>query len=111
MAKKIEKKSKTTNKKGKTLPKKNKIKKPFIKKDELKLDLNYSKNYAKLNLNTKDQQGLMAFLMNIFKILGLSLSAAKIQTIRQRTRNTFIFQKNQALLEKQQELITSLISE
>ena len=49
--------------------------------------------------------------MNIFKILGLSLSAAKIQTIRQRTRNTFIFQKNQALLEKQQELITSLISE
>ena len=90
---------------------KNKIKKPIIKKDELKLDLNYSKNYAKLNLNTKDQQGLMAFLMNIFKILGLSLSAAKIQTIRQRTRNTFIFQKNQALLEKQQELITSLISE
>ncbi|WP_276883352.1 nucleotidyltransferase [Campylobacter cuniculorum] len=90
---------------------KNKIKKPIIKKDELKLDLNYSKNYAKLNLNTKDQQGLMAFLMNVFKILGLSLSAAKIQTIRQRTRNTFIFQKNQALLEKQQELITSLISE
>ncbi len=92
-------------------PLKNKIKKPIIKKDELKFDLNYSKNYAKLNLNTKDQQGLIAFLMNAFKKFGLSLSAAKIQTIRQRTRNTFIFQKNEALLDKEQELITSLISE
>jgi len=90
---------------------KKKIKKPVIKKDELKLDLAYSKIYAKLNLNTKDQQGLMAFLMSNFNAFGLSLCAAKIQTIRQRTRNTFIFQKNEALLRQHQELLKSLISE
>lgn len=89
----------------------NKIKKPIIKKDELKLDLNYSKIYAKLNLNTKDQQGLMAFVMDIFNVLGLNLSTAKIQTIRQRTRNTFIFQKDEAFLAKEKDLISSLISE
>lgn len=88
-----------------------KIKKPIIKKDELKLDLNYSKIYAKLSLNTKDQQGLMAYMMNIFNELGLVLSAAKIQTIRQRTRNIFIFQKNEKLEHSEQKLVNLLISE
>ncbi|WP_223810289.1 MULTISPECIES: nucleotidyltransferase [unclassified Campylobacter] len=90
---------------------KRKIKKPLIKKDELKFDLNYSKIYAKLNLNAKDQQGLVAFLMSNFNKFNLILCAAKIQTIRQRTRNTFIFQKNEALLNNANELINSLISE
>ena len=86
-----------------------KLKKPMIKKDELKFDLGYSKTYAKLNLNTKDQQGLMAFVMSVFDELDLTLSAAKIQTIRQRTRNTFYFEKTPNLDE--QRLIKSLASE
>lgn len=90
---------------------KRKMKKPIIRKDEVKLDLNYSKTYAKLNLNTKDQQGLMAFIMNIFRGYGLHLSTAKIQTIRQRTRNSFIFEKNEAILQNQDKIINSLISE
>ncbi|EAH7493110.1 nucleotidyltransferase [Campylobacter coli] len=88
-----------------------KIKKPIINKDELKLDLNYSKMYAKLGLNTKDQQGLMAYLMNVFNELELVLCAAKIQTIRQRTRNIFIFQKNEKLEHSEQKLVNLLISE
>ncbi|WP_270979864.1 nucleotidyltransferase [Campylobacter helveticus] len=94
-----------------TLENKRKPKKPTIKKDEVKFDLNYSKIYAKLNLNTKDQQGLMAFIMNIFRAYDLHLSTAKIQTIRQRTRNSFIFEKNEALLQNQNKIINSLISE
>lgn len=93
----------------KNLHAKNKLKKPLIKKDELKLDLGYSKTYAKLNLNTKDQQGLMAFVMSVFNELNLVLSAAKIQTIRQRTRNTFYLQKTPNLDE--QKLVKSLTSE
>lgn len=88
-----------------------KIKKPIIKKDELKLDLNYSKIYAKLSLNTKDQQGLMAYIMSIFNEFELILCTAKIQTIRQRTRNTFIFQKNESLEKNEKKLLNSLISE
>lgn len=88
---------------------KNKLKKPMIKKDELKLDLGYSKTYARLNLNTKDQQGLMAFVINVFNELKLVLSAAKIQTIRQRTRNTFYLQKTPNLNEES--LVKSLTSE
>lgn len=87
----------------------NKLKKPVIKKDELKFDLAYSKTYAKLNLNARDQQGLMAFVMSVFDELNLTLSAAKIQTIRARTRNTFYLKKTANLDE--QRLINSLKSE
>ncbi|QOW63548.1 nucleotidyltransferase [Campylobacter hepaticus] len=88
-----------------------KIKKPIIKKDELKLDLTYAKNYVKLGLNTKDQQGLMAYLMDTFNEFKLVLCTAKIQTIRQRTRNIFIFQKDENLMQNEQKLINFLISE
>lgn len=86
-------------------------KKPTIKKDELKFDLAYSKNYVKLNLNSKDTKGLMAFVMDIFANFGIILSEARIKTVRQRTRNTFIFEKNELFLQKKDEFIKSLTSE
>ncbi len=87
------------------------LKKPNIKKDELKFDLNYSKSYAKLNLNSKDTKGFMAFVMDLFTKFDIRLSEARIQTVRKRTRNTFIFEKNELFLEKKDELIRSLTSE
>ena len=90
---------------------KNEVKKPMIKKDELKFVPEYSKNYVKLSLNTKDSKGLMAFVMSVFAKFNLKLSAAKIQTVRQRTRNTFIFEKTDKLLDFKQELINSLTME
>ncbi|MCX2683173.1 nucleotidyltransferase [Campylobacter sp. MIT 21-1685] len=91
------------------LPKK--IQKPYIKKDELKFNKEYSKIYAKLGLNTKDQQGLMAFVMSVFEKLGLNLCTAKIQTIRNRTRNIFIFEKNENMQNLEKKLLDALISE
>ena len=80
----------------------------IIKKEELKLDLKYSKKYAKLHLNTKDQKGLMAYIMYIFDSLNIILSGAKIATIRQRTRNIFYIEK--ASIIDEDKLIKSLIS-
>ncbi|HEF7937205.1 TPA: hypothetical protein SBB55_001518, partial [Campylobacter jejuni] len=51
------------------------------------------------------------YLMNVFNELELVLCAAKIQTIRQRTRNIFIFQKNEKLEHSEQKLVNLLISE
>lgn len=88
-----------------------KVKKPNIKKDELKLDMDYSKNYAKINLNTKDQKGLMAYVMEVLTNYDVILSAAKIQTIRERTRNVLILHKNESLQNYKEKILKSLISE
>ncbi|CAM4069142.1 nucleotidyltransferase [Campylobacter armoricus] len=88
-----------------------KAKKPNIKKDELKLDMNYSKNYAKITLNTKDQKGLMAYVMDVLVRYDIILSAAKIQTIKERTRNVLILHKNKSLQDHKDQILKSLISE
>ncbi|HEC1763196.1 TPA: nucleotidyltransferase, partial [Campylobacter lari] len=88
-----------------------KAKKPNIKKDELKLDMNYSKNYAKITLNTKDQKGLMAYVMDVLVRYDIILSAAKIQTIKERTRNVLILHKNESLQDHKDQILKSLISE
>ncbi|HEC1748356.1 TPA: nucleotidyltransferase, partial [Campylobacter lari] len=88
-----------------------KAKKPNIKKDELKLDMNYSKSYAKITLNTKDQKGLMAYVMDVLARYDIILSAAKIQTIKERTRNVLILHKNESLQDHKDQILKSLISE
>lgn len=88
-----------------------KAKKPNIKKDELKLDMNYSKSYAKITLNTKDQKGLMAYVMDVLVRYDIILSAAKIQTIKERTRNVLILHKNESLQDHKDQILKSLISE
>ncbi|MBF7046608.1 nucleotidyltransferase, partial [Campylobacter volucris] len=88
-----------------------KLKKPNIKKDELKLDMDYSKNYAKITLNTKDQKGLMAYVMSVLANYDIVLSAAKIQTIKERTRNVLILHKNENLHDYKEKILKSLISE
>lgn len=88
-----------------------KLKKPNIKKDELKLDMDYSKNYAKITLNTKDQKGLMAYVVSVLANYDIVLSAAKIQTIKERTRNVLILHKNENLHDYKEKILKSLISE
>lgn len=88
-----------------------KNKKPCIKKDELKFDTEYSKNYAKMTLNTKDQKGLMAYVMDVLANYSVVLNAAKIQTIRERTRNILILQKDENLQNNKEKILKSLVSE
>jgi [protein-PII] uridylyltransferase len=52
------------------------IKKPIIKIDELKIDCEHSKDYATMNLNTKDQKGLIAFIIQVFDQEGVDITSA-----------------------------------
>jgi len=67
---------------------------PSIKRDEIKIDCNHSQNYASMLLNTKDQKGLLAYIIDIFDALGIDIATAKIHTIKNRTRDMFLIEKN-----------------
>lgn len=75
------------------------IDKPQILPSELNFDLEHSKTYAKLNINTKDQRGLMAYVMSVFGKYNIKITSARIQTIKNRTRNLFLIQKSVRLSE------------
>lgn len=87
------------------------IVKPVILKEELVFDTNHSKDYAKLSINAKDQRGFMAYVMGVLENLDIKITSARIQTIKNRTRNLFLIEKSQKLYAKESEILNLLISE
>ncbi|MDR2081278.1 MAG: HD domain-containing protein [Campylobacteraceae bacterium] len=90
------------------MDKKARIKKPVILKGEIKLDCVHSKSLAKITLNAKDQQGLMAYIISLFDEYGIDIASAKIQTIKQRARNLFLIEKDDKVCDNAKKVIELL---
>ncbi|NPA81181.1 MAG: HD domain-containing protein [Epsilonproteobacteria bacterium] len=71
-----------------------KYNKPCIYRNEISINCNHSESYAEMKLNTKDQKGLMAYLIAVFDDIGIDIASAKIQTIKKKASNLFILEKN-----------------
>ncbi|WP_233144461.1 HD domain-containing protein [Campylobacter pinnipediorum] len=84
---------------------------PIIYKDEISFDLNHSDEYAKLNINAKDQRGLMAYVMSVFYDMSFKITSAKVQTIKNKTRNLFLISKDDELNANYEKILNLLISE
>ncbi|MEA3419056.1 MAG: HD domain-containing protein [Campylobacterota bacterium] len=67
---------------------------PVIKEEELTIDCNYSRSYARMELHTKDQKGLIAYIMTLFDELNIDIASAKIHTQKNRVRDLFLIEKN-----------------
>jgi [protein-PII] uridylyltransferase len=71
-----------------------KLKKPEIKEGEISIDCEHSKEYATMKLKTKDQSGLLAYLIDMFDRLGIDIATAKIHTLKGRVNDLFLIEKN-----------------
>ncbi len=58
-----------------------------------------------MNINAKDQRGLMAYILGVFELFDIKVANARIQTIKNRTRNLFLIQKNENLETKYSSII------
>ncbi len=76
------------------MSKKISYKTPTIYEKELQFDCNHSKTYAKMALRALDQKAIIAHIVSIFDHFGVDISTAKIQTIKNRTHNLFLIEKN-----------------
>jgi [protein-PII] uridylyltransferase len=47
-----------------------------------------------MKINTKNQKGLLAYIANLFDELGVDIESAKLHGTKNRTRDTFLIQKN-----------------
>lgn len=81
------------------------LKKPIILKGEIDIDCDHSKSYALMHINTKNQNGLMAYVMSIFDEQGIDIAMAKIQTIKNRTRNLLLIEKTVGLCKNDQNIL------
>lgn len=81
---------------------------PKIAAYEVSLDLNHSKNYAQVKLNTADQRGLMAYVLDIFARYDINVVSGRIQTIRGRTRNLFLLENSEILQKNYAKILSDL---
>lgn len=87
------------------MSKKTVLKKPTILKGEIDINCEHSKSYALMHVNTKNQHGLMAYMMSIFDEYGIDIAMAKIQTIKNRTRNLLLIEKTVDLCENKDKIL------
>jgi len=67
---------------------------PQIQKSELDIDCEHTKTHAIMYLNSQNQKGLLAFVIDMFDEMGIDIVTAKIHTLKNRTRDMFLIEKN-----------------
>lgn len=79
-----------------------------IKKNDITFDFEHSENYVKMSLNTKNQQGLLAFVIAVFDELGIDIASAKVSTIKAIAKDIFIIEKNDKIEAGYKKLVKEL---
>ena len=68
-----------------------------IKKDEILIDCEHSLTHAEINVQTSNQRGLLAYIMNVFEILNINIITAKIHSTKHKVRDSFLIEKQNNL--------------
>ncbi|MFA5454178.1 MAG: phosphohydrolase [Sulfurimonas sp.] len=70
-----------------------KLKDVTIHKDEISIDCEHSLTYAEVNVNTQNQKGLLAYIMECFEELKINIVTAKIHSTKHKVRDSFLIEK------------------
>ena len=64
-----------------------------IKKEEIIIDCEHSLTHAEVNINTSNQRGLLAYIMDSFEQLNINIITAKIHSTKHKVRDSFLIGK------------------
>ena len=65
-----------------------------IYRNEVDIDCEHSQTYAIMHLKSKNQKGLLAYIIDMFDELGIDIVTAKVHTLKNRVRDMFLIEKN-----------------
>lgn len=69
------------------------LKSVTIKKEEISIDCDHSLTHAEININTSNQRGLLASMMDCFEELNINIITAKIHSTKHKVRDSFLIEK------------------
>ena len=81
------------------------IKKPIIKPNEIELDCDHSNTYAQLNIHTKNQRGLLAYIMDVFERNHINIASAKVDSTITKARDHFLIEKQNNLCDNADKIL------
>jgi len=70
-----------------------KLKNVEIKREEITMDCDHSMTHAEVLIHTKNQNGLLAYVMNCFEELHINIITAKIHSSKYKVRDSFLMDK------------------
>ncbi len=79
-----------------------------IKKSEIKIDCEHSLTHAELSVHTKNQKGLLSYIMNIFEELSINIVTAKIHSSKYKVRDSFLMEKQNNICDNSNKIIRLL---
>ena len=91
--------------------KKGKLHTPCIQKKEIEIDCDHSQSYALMRLHTSNQKGLLAYIINMFDEIGIDIVSAKIHTLKNSVRDSFLIEKNGNFCHNTDNIINKLTQE
>ena len=71
-----------------------KLEKPKIDAKDIHIDCEHSKEHATIQLQCRDQKGLISYIINLFDSLEVDISSAKIHTKMNKINDLFLIEKN-----------------
>ncbi len=84
---------------------------PVIHKEELTINCEHSKTYALMDLDCKDQKGLVAYIIGTFDEMGIDIATAKVHTLKNRAKDMFLIEKNGNICNNTDKVIDKLIEQ
>ncbi|DAB28476.1 MAG: phosphohydrolase [Sulfurimonas sp. RIFOXYD12_FULL_33_39] len=69
------------------------LKEVNIHRHEIHIDCEHSLTHAEVNVNTQNQKGLLAYIMECFEELGINIVTAKIHSSKHKVRDSFLIEK------------------
>ena len=87
------------------------LRKISIKKEEITIDCEHSMTHAELTINTTNQIGLLAYVMQKFEELGINIITAKIHSSKYKVRDSFLMEKQNNICNNVAEIYNVLSNE
>ena len=76
------------------MSKETKLKDIVIKREEISIDFEHSLTHAEILIHTKNQNGLLAYVMHCFDVLNINIVTAKIHSSKYKVRDSFLMDKH-----------------
>jgi len=86
-----------------------KLKDVKIKHDEITMDCEHSMTHAEILIHTKNQNGLLAYVMNCFEELHINIITAKIHSSKYKVRDSFLMDKQNNICNNVENIYKMLI--
>jgi len=79
-----------------------------IKRDEIRLDCEHSLTHAELSVHTKNQKGLLSYIMYCFEQQNINIVTAKIHSSKYKVRDSFLMEKQNNICDNDEKLFELL---